>query len=121
MVEYGQKLFNEITSRISHIPGMSEISLYLFKSFYFAYPNILQTVSAKFYLAGFQSYEILQTVSAKLITITEGSIESDQLPKIQNSQSPIGSSQIDIDRLINQLSFSHIIELLKADAPLKTL
>jgi len=54
-----------------------------------------------------------------LISITDGSIESDQLPNIENFQSVTGISQTDVEKLINQLSFSHIIELLKADSPLK--
>jgi len=79
----------------------------------------LRTVSAKLYLKDLQQVVILRTATAKLISITDGRIESDPLPKIQKFQSPTGISQIDIDKLINQLSFSHIIELLKADSPLK--
>jgi predicted nuclease of restriction endonuclease-like (RecB) superfamily len=84
-----------------------------------SYPQIFQSATGKSYLAGFQDYVILQTVSAKLISITNGSIESDLLPKFENFQSLTGNSQTGIEKLINQLSFTHIIELLKADTPLK--
>ena len=119
--EYGQKLFKEIAGRLKKqgFRQIRERHLYLCKDFYMAYQNILQTVSAKFYLNDLQQVVILRTATAKLISITEGSIESDKLPKIQNFQSPTGNSQTDVEKLINQLSFSHIIELLKADSPLK--
>ena len=65
--EYGAKLFKEIAKRAKHIPGMSERNLYLFKSFHFEYPNILQSLTAKSYLSGFQDNEILRSLTAKLI------------------------------------------------------
>ena len=119
--EYGKKLFKEIANRLEKqgFRQIRERHLYLCKDFYSAYPNILRTVSAKLYLKDLQQVVILRTATAKLISITDGRIESDPLPKIQKFQSPTGISQIDIDKLINQLSFSHIIELLKADSPLK--
>jgi predicted nuclease of restriction endonuclease-like (RecB) superfamily len=119
--EYGQKIFKEIAKRLEKqgFRQIRERHLYLCKDFYMAYQNILRTVSAKFYLNGLQQVVILRTATAKLISITDESIESDQLPKIQNFQSATGNSQIDVEKLINQLSFSHIIELLKADSPLK--
>jgi predicted nuclease of restriction endonuclease-like (RecB) superfamily len=119
--EYGQKLFKEIAKRLEKqgFRQIRERHLYLCKDFYMAYQNILRTVSAKFYLNGLQQVVILRTATAKLISITDESIESDQFPKIQNFQSATGNSQIDVEKLINQLSFSHIIELLKADSPLK--
>jgi hypothetical protein len=79
----------------------------LCKDFYLAYQNILRTVSAKFYLTGLQQVVILRTATAKLISITDESFESDQLPKIQNFQSLTGNSQIDVEKLINQLNFNN--------------
>lgn len=117
--EYGQKLFKEISKRTKHIPGMSERNLYLFKSFYFAYPNILQSPTAKLYLTGFQNYGILQAVTAKLIGTENISVDSENSSGIQIFQSLTGKFQMEVDKLISTLSFTHIIELLKADTALK--
>ncbi len=96
---YGENLFREIARRTNHIKGMSERNLYLFRSFYLAYPNILQTLSAKSYFKNLKGTEILQTPSAK--------------SKITDKHT--GNTVVDLDKLINHLSFSHIIELLKTE------
>ena len=78
--------------------GMGQRNLYLFKEFYITYPQILQTVSAKF------KNEISQTAFNQL-------------------KEPIGDSHqalmLPIETLINTLSFSHFIELLRLDSELK--
>lgn len=67
--EYGEKLYNRIANRLSErMPGsIRERHLYLCKDFYFAYPRILRTVSAKLYLSGFQDDRFFQTSFAKSI------------------------------------------------------
>lgn len=119
--EYGQKVFKEIAKRLEKqgFRQIRERHLYLCKDFYTAYPNILRTVSAKLYLNDLQKVVILRTATAKLINTPDSAIETANVGEVQNSQTVPAKSQIDIDKLINQLSFSHIIELLKADSPLK--
>lgn len=94
---YGTRLLKEIAKKIqeSGVKSLQERNLYLCRDFYRAYPEILQTPSAKLYLADFQSFEKLQIPSAKL-------------PRKGNSTL--------INHLIVNLSFSHFVELLKADA-----
>lgn len=106
--DYGQKVLKEIARRTKHISGMSESNLYLFKQFYISYPQIFQSPTGKSYFAGFEHLAIFQSLSGKLIG-TQTSPD-----KETNS-----ASAKEIDKLINQLSFSHIIELLKADKPTK--
>ena len=103
--EYGQKVFKEIAKRLKHLKGMSERNLYLFKEFYLCYPQIQQSLNVELYLNDFQPIGILQSATAKLNT-----------PVKSKNINPI---QTDIDKLINPLSFTHIIELLKADSSLK--
>lgn len=117
--EYGQRLFKEIAKRVKHIKGMSESNLYMFKQFYLFYPQIFQSLTGKSYLIGFQDYEILRSLTAKLPSIPENAPETSQSTDLPLLQSVTAKSQIDVDKLINQLSFTHIIELLKADSPLK--
>ena len=106
--DYGQKVLKEIAKRTKHISGMSESNLYLFKQFYISYPQIFQSPTGKSYFAGFEHLGIFQSLSGKLIG-TQTSPANETNP----------ASAKEIDKLINQLSFSHIIELLKADKPTK--
>jgi predicted nuclease of restriction endonuclease-like (RecB) superfamily len=98
--EYGLGLFKAIAKRLikMEVKSLQERNLYLCKDFYRAYPQILQTVSAKSYLVDFKPLAILQTASA----ILQKSHESENL-----------------NLLLTSLSFSHFIELLKADTDAK--
>lgn len=95
--QYGSGLFKAIANRLAEkgVKSLQERNLYLCRDFYVAYPQILQTVPAKSYLIDFQQSEILQTVSAKF---------------------PISEIATDFNILISNLSFSHFIELLKANS-----
>lgn len=114
--EYGQKIYKEIANRLE-IQGFQQIRerhLYLCKDFYLAYPNILRSVTAKLYLSDFQLVEILRSATAKFIE--EDLTTGDTSQNLQPAPVDLG---VDIDKLINQLSFTHLIELLKADTSLK--
>jgi predicted nuclease of restriction endonuclease-like (RecB) superfamily len=119
--DYGQKLFKEIAKRLEKqgFRQIRERHLYLCKDFYLAYQNILRTVSAKFYLNGLQQVVILRTATAKLISTSDIAIETPDIADVQILQTVPAKSQTDVDKLINQLSFSHFIELLKTDSELK--
>jgi predicted nuclease of restriction endonuclease-like (RecB) superfamily len=106
--EYGQKLYKEISNKLKTggLSSIRERHLYLCKDFYKAYPNILRTASAKLYLSDNQFNTILQTVSAKCL---EGPLD----------QVKISPFQTDPESLLNKLSFSHFIELLKSDTAIK--
>jgi len=103
---YGKKLYKEIANRIESrgIKSIRERHLYLCKDLYKAYPQILRSVSAKSYLNNFDDNRILRTVSAK----------SDS-----GSKAAKLTSHVDINLLLDNLSSSHFIELLKADSLLK--
>ena len=99
--EYGKQLFKAIADKLikKGVKSIRERHLYLCKDLYKAYPQILRTVSAKSYLVDFQYPEILRMVSAEL--------------------NQPGKSQDDMNLLLTHLSFSHFIELLKADTDTK--
>lgn len=102
---YGQQLFKEISKTLNKIglQSLRERHLYICKDFYLAYPEILRTASAKLHFADNQLVRILQTVPAKP----------------ENEENARVLHHIDYDLLLNKLSFSHFIELLKLDTPLK--
>ncbi len=97
---YGERLYKVIAARLKQIKpmkGLSERALYTCIEFYKAYPQILQTVSAKF-----KNQKLFMNVS-------------DFKPQKVTSN----LSVTDADLLLSRLSFSHFIELLKAETPLK--
>jgi len=104
--EYGQQIYKTLAGRLkaNGVKSLSERNLYLCKDFYGAYPQILQTLSAKSYLDDLVLPQNLQTVSAK----------SERSKNPKDSLPPT-----DINLLLGRLSFSHFVELLKADSPLK--
>lgn len=108
--EYGQKLYKEIADKLKDkgVKSIRERHLYLCVDFYEAYPQILRTVSAKSYLFDSQLVEILPALSAELPTQNNQEITTVTYTELN-----------DTELLLNRLSFSHFIELLKADTPLK--
>jgi predicted nuclease of restriction endonuclease-like (RecB) superfamily len=99
--QYGQQLFKEICNTLKQkgFRSISERYLYICKDFYLAYPEILQTVSAKLYLTDFHTIDISQTLSAKS----------------EKQEKASSLTETDYNLLLNRLSFSHFIELIKID------
>ena len=96
--EYGKKLFQNLAERLTNagIKGLPFTTLHLCKQFYGTYPQIIQAASEYF-----------------------------QLPDLQESQffrrclKNLGLLDTPTAMLLTHLSFSHFIELFKADDPLK--
>ena len=100
LADYGAGLFKAVARRLIKlgVKSLQERNLYLCRDFYRAYPQILQTVYAKSYLVDFKPFAILQTLSAIL---------------------PEPDESANLNLLLTNLSFSHFIELLKADTDVK--
>lgn len=98
--EYGKALIHTLSAKLKqrNLKGFSEIALRLNRTFYLTYPSIQQTVSVNSYPTESLSSIIQQTVSVELDTI--------------RSTAAIPESTTDV--LLNNLSFSHFIELMKA-------
>lgn len=101
--EYGQALYAKIAEKLkaANLGSIRERHLYICKNFYLTYPQILRTLSANSQLSGFQYPIISRTLSANS-------------PDNQMELHPT-----DPNLLVNRLSFSHFIELLNTDSPLK--
>lgn len=108
---YGNKILETLASRLKQngIKGMAETNLKLFRQFFNTYPQIRQTLSDESEHIDLQKINIRQTVS-----------DPSSLLKTGNNTSQSGS-QLNLSPvlLLSRLSFSHFIELLKADTPLK--
>lgn len=108
---YGENLYTEIANRCKHINGMSKSNLYIYKTFYQMYPNIFQSATGKLYLNDFQKNRILQSVTVELI----GEDNQSKNNEITILQTPSAKSILNIDKMLNHLSFTHIVELIKQD------
>jgi hypothetical protein len=106
--EYGEKLYKNLAKKLQAqgIKGLSFTNLHLCKQFYVAYPQIVQSVTEQLALADNQGKSIAYILSATQTAPQIGQAVADQL-------------STDSRRLVNHLSFTHIIELLKANSSLK--
>ena len=100
--EYGQSLLKNISLSLKNkgLKGFSDRSLRQFRQFYLTYPEIWQTVSAKF---KDRDIPLINLKDNNLINIP---VES-------------GVPHIEPEKLLSHLSFSHFIELLRVDESLK--
>jgi len=97
--QYGEELFKKLVERLKmlEIRGFSFTSLYLCRQFYLTYPQVAQLAADYIQVDDYQLNRILQS-------LTE---EFEQLPATP------------VDMLINRLSFTHLVELVKCETPLK--
>ena len=103
--EYGSNLIDRLSKELGakKLKGFSAISLRMYRMFYLVYPQIQQSATVKLHLPDLQVIGVLKNLSQQL----------------EERQMPEKMGITDANLLINQLSFTHIIELLKADEPLK--
>ena len=109
--EYGKKVLETVAVRLKEkgIKGMAETNLKLFRMFYNTYPQIRQTLSDELQLNDLQHIKISQTLSDKSFSKKHNDIKK-RIDAADLKQ---------VSLLINSLSFSHFIELLKADTTVK--
>jgi len=103
--KYGKALISKLSLQLKqrNLKGFSEIALRLNRSFYFAYPQIQQTLSVEFQYGDNKLIIIQQTLSVKSKNTDQAIERKSKIPTT------------DAIMLINRLSFSHFIELLKTD------
>ena len=136
--KYGDRLMDKLAEKLA-IKGISKTNLKLYRQFYHVYPEIGQSLSYFFKSTSIgqtvsdQSKKsmlksISQTASDQLATTREqrfyqiipedfDEIITEQIAsKAQNRGNKLGLNH---ERFIRTLSFSHIVELIKIDDPLK--
>jgi predicted nuclease of restriction endonuclease-like (RecB) superfamily len=102
---YGENTIKNIAQRLKHIKGISAPQLYRFRLFYLTYPHILSAVMIKMQHNDLLLNEIFSALPRKLEYekgITDEKVH-DIAPEI----------------LLTRLSFTHFVELLNIDDPLK--
>lgn len=105
---YGLKILEALAARLKQqgLKGMGETNLKLFRQLYQLYPQIRQTLSDELKNTDLQEFRIGQT-------------SSDLLESSKSDLDDEFKEEIEVSYLINNLSFSHFIELLKVDSELK--
>lgn len=104
---FGEKTYRSIASALQRkgVKGMSFTNLHLFKQFYLSYPQFVQTVSEQV-----KTHLSIQTLSEQL-RIGKN--------KLQKSSKRTNTISVRPELLLNRLSFSHFIELLRIAPGLK--
>jgi predicted nuclease of restriction endonuclease-like (RecB) superfamily len=110
---YGENLIQNLSKllREKHLKGFSAVNLRMYRSFYLCYPEIQQSLTVELYLNDFQQNTILQSATGKLIA-DQAQAKNDEIVILQSASA---KSITDIEKLINHLSFTHIVELIKQD------
>jgi predicted nuclease of restriction endonuclease-like (RecB) superfamily len=115
--KYGDKLFEQLAKELKKAgaKGMSYTRLHLSKQFYMLYPQIFGTVSREFQDIKFAPTAILPTVSEEL-----QQADFQKTPIVQTVSGQFKDTLFtDANLLLGRLSFSHFVELIKLDNPLK--
>ncbi len=108
--KYGDKLIPNLVSGLNS-KSLSFRNLNLFRQFYLLYPQIVQTLSAQLeQLQHSSNFPILQSVSAEL--------ENQETVVIKTAEKRL---EIPPQKLITNLSFSHLVELFPIKDPLQRL
>jgi len=115
---YGEKLLPELAKSIN-IKGLSQTNLKLNRQFYQIYPQIRQTLNDQLKEMGFIFEPIGQLLNDEL-----QSNEIQRFANLQVANTPLkpGESamlQVPPDRIIDRLSFTHLVQLFPIEDPLK--
>ncbi|OFX20377.1 MAG: cytoplasmic protein [Bacteroidetes bacterium GWA2_31_9] len=105
--DYGEKTLKSLSGKLSEkgLKGFSDRNLRLYRQFYQEYPQIWQFIIAKFQNSDNQIDKIWQLPIAK----------SHQ----EKKNTDIGIESMPVEILIDKLSYTHFIELIKIAEPLK--
>lgn len=109
--KYGENLLKAIEDHISNQNNFSinQRRLREFRQFYLAYPQIWRTLSAK--LSGKTNTPFLQTTSGEFGSALE--------VRIQDHSELPSELEVPPKELVTRLNFSHFLELMKVEEPLK--
>jgi predicted nuclease of restriction endonuclease-like (RecB) superfamily len=110
---YGGNLIDNLSKLLKgkQLNGFSAVNLRMYRNFYLCYSQIQQSATVKSYLNDFQNNTIFQSMTGKFLEAEKKSKKE----VLGIPQSFTSKSTLDIEKMINNLSFTHIIELIKQD------
>lgn len=106
--QYGEQLLAKLSERLKHIKGFSNRNLYLCKQFYTAYPQIRELIPSLIH-----ELPILQSLTAKS--------DSEDNLQLSTAKSIGERNELELPpiQVIDNLSFTHLVELMKIEDRLK--
>jgi hypothetical protein len=118
---YGERLVPDLAENLA-LPGLGASSLWACRQFFAQYPGILQTLSGESLAGTPQLLPILQTLSgessqAPIVSLTR--LRDLVADRVAADGSTRPGFALPPERLLQSLSFSHFVELMKLDDPLK--
>lgn len=130
--EYGTGILEKLSRKLKHQRGLSLRSLKIFRKFYLTYPGIGQTPSAQFEFRKLMEegtlfeYDALPSIDLltkgsgsgknELIRHTKSTYKKGQTASAQFEREDIS---LPFDKILKNLSFSHLVELVQIEDPLK--
>lgn len=121
--DYGANLLAQVAGELKKcgIKGLNDRALRGCRSFYSCYPQIWRTVSAKLYSPENEADAIWRTVSAIFKALPENlqTVSAELQNEGEQPGTEAAKHSLPADMLLTRLSFSHFIELMKADKPLQ--
>ncbi len=116
--KYGDNLLSELAKSVN-VKGLSQTNLKLNRQFYNIYPQISQTLSDQLKQFTFDNSLIRQSVTDESQNIKNQIITISQLPTDQFKNILPTDLQVPPDRIIDRLSFTHLVQLFPIEDPLK--
>ena len=116
--KYGEKLVDELATSIN-IKGLGTRNLKLFRQFYFLYPQIVHSITAQLEKLGFANSTIRQTLSDELQNNDNQKLTIVHLTNAQSKVDKPTDLQVPPDKIIDRLSFTHLVQLFPIEDPLK--
>ena len=107
--KYGERLIESITTELKHIKGIDRRSLFRFRSFYLAYPYIIE------YLKGSDIFRDLSVGGGFYPVLKVGTPS----PLLGNIKELLPAHRVPPEKVVTRLSYSHIEHLLEIEDPLK--
>ena len=110
--KYGDRLLKRLAERVNR-RGINETILYSCRKFYLIYPQIYSYLTGNIYATASHNSVISPTASGKSLAISPTASEKLEI-------SPTASDKFisPADKLISQLSFSHLVEIMTVGDPL---
>jgi len=132
---YGERLLEKMAERLKHIRGLSNRNLNYFRLFYLTYPHIARLFTAyeliherplKIMIQGIfdffnQNGQLLSYNQILQLPPAKSKSSENQILQMPSAKFQTDENQLIVpsEKLISSLSFSHLIEMIRLDDPLK--
>lgn len=115
--KYGGKLLRKLADSLGQ-NSLSHRSLRLCRQFYLHYPQIARVIGSRLEGLGIRMSSVWQSPIAKLLCV-DNEVPQIEDPLIVEAKNACINYQIDPERLIDNLSYAHLVQLFPIASPVK--